>query len=110
MDDIDKILARLVQVGTVTVVDNDKHLARVKFQDTGLVSGWLHVLDNRSFIPDYDVGQRTENRGGGSGDPAFESHNHDLIIKQWMPKVNATVVVLYLPIFNGDGFVIGGIS
>lgn len=27
----------------------------------------------------------------------------------WMPKVNDVVVALYLPVFNGDGFIIGGL-
>lgn len=46
---------------------------------------------------------------GGSGDASFASHKHDLIIKPWMPKVNDQVLVLYLPVFNGDGFILGGI-
>lgn len=29
---------------------------------------------------------------------------------EWVPAVNQTVIVLYLPIWNGDGFVIGGIG
>ncbi len=28
----------------------------------------------------------------------------------WMPKINDRVVCLYIPVFNGDGFVIGGIA
>lgn len=28
---------------------------------------------------------------------------------EWVPKVNEEVVCLYLPVFNGDGFVLGGI-
>lgn len=108
--ELEIILGRLVQVGTVMEVDNEKHIARVKFPNTDIISEWLHVLDNRSFIPDYDVPQETEAKSGGSGDPAFASHKHDLIIKQWMPKVNDIVVCLYLPIRNSDGFVIGGIK
>ncbi|MEN6437013.1 MAG: hypothetical protein ABFD97_00350 [Syntrophobacter sp.] len=27
----------------------------------------------------------------------------------WMPSINDTVVVLYLPVFNGDGFILGAI-
>jgi len=27
----------------------------------------------------------------------------------WMPNVNDTVLVIYLPIFNADGFILGGI-
>lgn len=29
---------------------------------------------------------------------------------QWMPKINDTVVALYLPIYDGDGFVLGGVK
>ena len=107
--DVGTILSRLVQVGTVTDVDIPKRKARVKFQDTGHTSGWLFVLKNQPFIPDYDVPQRTEYEAGGGGDAAFASHKHDLIIKPWMPKVNDTVVVLYTPVRDGDGFVLGGI-
>lgn len=108
--DIEKILKRLVRIGTVTVTDPVKRVARVKFEDTGETSGLLYVLANRSYIPDYDVPQRTEFEAGGSGDPAFASHKHDLIIKPWMPKVNAVVLTLYLPVLDGDGFILGEIG
>ena len=39
-----------------------------------------------------------------------DGHQHDLTIKPWMPLVNDTVLTLYLPVFNGDGFVLGGIG
>lgn len=107
--DVEKILSGLVRIGTVTDVDNGRRLARVKFEDTDMTSGWLAVLKSQPFIPGYDVPQRTEFESGGSGAAAFESHKHDLVIKPWMPKVNDTVVALYLPVFNADGFVIGGI-
>lgn len=108
--DVEKILAQLVRIGTVTSADPVKRVARVKFRDTGMTSGLLYVLANRSYIPDYDVPQRTEFEAGGSGDPAFASHKHDLIIKPWMPKVNATVLTLYLPILDADGFILGEIG
>lgn len=108
--DAEKILSNLVKVGIVTAVNNDEHLARVIFEDTALPSGWLVVLDNRPFIPDYDVPQRTEFEAGGSGYPQFASHKHDLIIKQWMPKINQPVLVLYLPVKNADGFILGGMQ
>ena len=108
--DIEKILKRLVRIGTVTVTDPVKRVARVKFEDTGETSGLLYVLANRSYIPDYDVPQRTEFEAGGSGDPAFASHKHDLIIKPWMPKVNSVVLTLYLPVLDGDGFILGEIG
>ena len=108
--DIEKILKRLVRIGTVTVTDPVKRVARVKFEDTGETSGLLYVLANRPYIPDYDVPQRTEFEAGGSGDPAFASHKHNLIIKPWMPKVNAVVLTLYLPVLDGDGFILGEIG
>ena len=108
--DVEKILKHLVRIGTVTVADPVKRVARVKFEDTGQTSGLLYVLANRPYIPDYDVPQRTEFEAGGSGDPAFASHKHDLIIKPWMPKVNAVVLTLYLPVLDGDGFILGEIG
>ena len=108
--EIEKILKNLVRIGTVTVTDPDKRVARVKFEDTGRLSGWLYVLANRSYIPDYDVPQQTEARAGGAGYPQFESHTHDQIIKPWMPKVNAVVLTLYLPVLDGDGFILGEIG
>ncbi len=108
--DVEKILKHLVRIGTVTVTDPVKRVARVKFEDTGQTSGLLYVLASRPYIPDYDVPQRTEFEAGGSSDPAFASHKHDLIIKPWMPKVNAVVLTLYLPVLDGDGFILGEIG
>lgn len=106
----EKILVGLVRVGTVTAINTAKHLARVKFQSEGMTSGWLYVLDNRPFIPGYDQTQQTQSRSGGSGAAAFAEHTHELVIKQWMPKVNQTVLCLYLPAFNADGFILGGVG
>ena len=108
--DVEKILKHLVRIGTITVTDPVKRVARVKFEDTGQTSGLLYVLANRPYTPDYDVPQRTEFEAGGSGDPAFASHKHDLIIKPWMPKVNAVVLTLYLPVLDGDGYILGEIG
>lgn len=108
--DAEKTLSNLVRIGVVTAVNNNEHLARVQFEDQDLPSDWLIVLDNRPFIPDYDVPQITDQRAGGSGYPQYESHDHPLTIKQWMPKVNQPVLVLFLPVKNADGFILGGIQ
>lgn len=109
-DGIMNALENLVRIGTVTWTDPVNRLARVKFQDTDLPSGKLPVLASRPYIPDYDGPQQTELKGGGSGYPAYEEHRHPLKIKPWMPKVNATVLCLYLPVWNGDGFILGEIG
>ena len=100
----------IAREGKVTALNNDKRIAKVWFDALGIESDWLPVLITRDFIPDYDVPQRTEYEAGGSGDAAFESHKHDLIIKPYMPKVNDMVLVLYFPIFNGDGVILGGVK
>ena len=100
----------IVREGKVTAVDNGKRIAKVWFDSMGIDSVCLPVLITRDFIPDYDVPQRTEYEAGGSGDAAYESHKHDLIIKPYMPKVNDLVLVLYFPVFNGDGVILGGVK
>lgn len=110
-DGILNALENLVRVGSVTWADPVKRVARVKFKDTELPSAPLPVLASRPYIPDYETKpQRTEFEVGGSGDPAFDSHKHDLMIKPWMPKVNAVVLCLYLPVWNGDGYILGEIG
>ncbi len=108
--DNDGVFSAIVRIGIVTNVDNDKRLARVQFKDMKLPSDWLPVLINRDFISGYDVPQRTEFEAGGSGYAAYASHKHDLNIKPWMPKVNEQVLVLYEPVRDGRGFIMGGIQ
>lgn len=67
------VLARLVQIGTVSTVDDSQKTARVIFKDTGIMSGWLYIM------------------------------------KHYTPSINDKVLVLYLPVENADGFIIGGI-
>lgn len=112
--DIKKTLERLVQVGVVSDVDNVTHRCRCIFPSkisngVRMSSGWLYVLNNRPFIPDYGGAQRTEFAAGGGGYAEYASHSHSLNIKQWMPKINDRVLVIYLPCADSDGFVIGGI-
>lgn len=103
--DFEKILEGLIRVGTVTAIDSGKRLARVKFSDSNITSGWLYVLKSPPAIP-YS---RTGFTSGGTDEEAFESHSHSVSIVSWMPAVNDTVLVAYLPVFNADGFVLGGI-
>lgn len=112
---------RLIQVGTVTAVDPDAHKVRVKFLDTGLTSDWLSVLKS---APSVSIGSAGAHSHGGSVSvnsadghshgasvsiDQIEGHRHTASVTLWMPAVNDTVLVVYLPVFNSDGFVIGGI-
>ena len=89
------VLENIVRVGTVSAVDAVKRKARVKYDDMEIVSGWLFIVQH----------------------PATEIHvepdpDHDhpgTHLTYWMPKIDDRVLVLYLPVFNGDGFILGGL-
>jgi len=82
--DNEDVLLNLVRVGTVRAIDATKRKARVWYDDLAITSGWLCVL---------------QHRGALAGTAAAG----------WMPGVGARVLVLYLPVFNGDGFILGGL-
>jgi len=116
MDNLENILANMVRIGTVSATDTEKRSARVIYKDRdNLVSGWLYVLQHSGadvrIEPD---GVHTHTitdtySGGGSASDEGEHDHSPSSVKHWMPKVNDTVVVLYLPVFNGDGFILGAI-
>lgn len=133
---MDEILERLVQIGTVTAVDAEGRKARVKFQDTGITSDWLCVLQRGTSVTVEAAGQHThevklsvktdegsqdeaengkgeterETTGTASGTTSEEpAHEHEISITCWVPNINDTVLVLYLPVFNSDGYILGGI-
>lgn len=82
----ENIISNIVRVGIVSNVDKNKRRVRVRFPNLSLTSCWLYVLKNPPII--------TEN---------------NVEVSPWIPSVNDKVVCLYLPVFNGDGFVLGAI-
>lgn len=98
---VESILSRLVQVGTVTDVNIKKRRARVQFHAENMNSGWLRVLSHPPFIPKINEPQRTE---------TASNHQHPVVITPWLPKVNDVVLVLYLPMDDSDGYVLGRIE
>lgn len=111
----ESILERLVQIGTVTAVNTSKKQARVKFQDKDMISGWLTVLQrpgtNLNIKPDGEHTHTITDTYSGGGSASTEpDHNHEgSVTTSYMPKVNDTVLVLYLPVSNSDGFILGGL-
>jgi len=109
------ILEKLVRIGTVTALDPARRRARVRYDDMDMSSGWLFVLqrygENIRVMPD---GRHTHNitdtyTGGGSASTEPNHDHPDTHVTTYMPRMGERVVVLYLPIFNGDGFVLGGL-
>lgn len=88
------LLRDIVRVGTVTAVSGTK--ARVKFRDTGITSGWLFVLQHAGAS--VIISEAEEHTHAGSR------------LSTWAPSVNDTVLCVYLPVFGGDGFILGGVS
>ena len=109
------VLSRLVQIGTVTDIDAAKRKARVKFQNLNMTSGWLTVVQHYgaalSIVPDArHTHAITDTYTGGGGASTYPAHNHaGSTVTYWMPKVNDTVLVLYLPVENSDGYILGGV-
>ncbi|WP_050698005.1 hypothetical protein [Anaeromassilibacillus senegalensis] len=109
--ELESILLRLVQIGTVSAVDNDKRKVRVIFQDTGATSGWLYVLQHYAaglyIEPDAEHTHTITGSNSASTCPAHD-HIPGSYLAYWMPKVNDIVLVLYLPLEDSDGFILGG--
>ncbi len=111
----DAIIGRMFQLGTVTALDATKKKARVKFQITEITSDWLYVLQHPGMgVSVKEDGGHThtiaDTYSGGGSASTEPDHNHTgTVTTSWMPKINDTVLVLYLPVFNSDGFIIGKI-
>lgn len=91
MDEFERIL----QIGKVTAIDIPKKKARVFFPDSNMTSDWLSVLQHPHSITVE----------GTLCDGVY--HSHKAVPSIWMPAINDSVVVCYLPIFNSDGFILG---
>lgn len=108
----------IVREGTVTAVNESKRIAKVWFDALGIQSDWLPVLINRdrigSEVTTWDETQWTEyetkDKVPQAGETRYVPHKHKLVIKPYMPNVNDKVLVLYFPIFDGDGVILGGVK
>lgn len=107
-------ISRLLKIGIVTAVNAGNKTARVKFLDQDFTSDWLYVLQRPGeVVTVVSSGKHTHeltlSEGDGTASEAG-AHIHTATVAAWMPKVNDKVLVAYLPIFNSDGFVLGGIG
>ena len=123
-----------VRLGKVTDVNKEKRLVRCKFEDTGITSGWLPVMQhykaivytesagehNHQYIhpSPYNLEIKTTMDGSRQiwdeeekviGADNSTNHQHKSHVVWWLPAIDDTVVCLYLPCFNADVFVLGGI-
>lgn len=82
-------LGCLVQTGIVTAVSG--RYVRVKLPEGEEPSGWLAVVQSPPRVT------------------VQGEHSHTVSVTPWTPAVNDRVLVLFRPMENGDGFVLGGI-
>lgn len=107
------IIGSIVRLGDVTAVDAAHCRARVIFRDAGITSGWLYVLQHSGagVIVAADGAHThaiSDTYSGGGRAETVNAHTHDgTALGIWVPSVNDAVVCLYLPTFNGDGFILG---
>lgn len=119
-----------LRIGTVTAVDKAKRKARVKFKDTGIVSGWLTVVQHYGAVVsvvsngshDHEVDGDCEvkdlrktpvtwvDEEGVTHESYSTAHSHSASVTWWVPKINDTVICAYLPAFNADGYILGGVG
>lgn len=109
---MNNILANLVRIGKVSSINPLKRTARVIFEDKDMVSGWLNVLQQPFagvyIKPNGNHSHVISDTYTGGGTSSIEGeHDHLANSTYWMPKVNDTVLILYLPVFNGDGIILG---
>ena len=76
-----------LRIGKVVSVDGRK--ARVYFPDTETVSDWLTVVRTTPSVT--------------------HSEGISVSLSAWTPQIDSIVLCAYLPGFNSDGFVIGGL-
>lgn len=93
---MDNTIENMVRVGVVSDVSGTK--ARVIYPDKDdLVSGWLSVLQHSGAGVSAPAG----------GEPV---HSHPgASVGTWMPSPGQSVLVLYIPAFDSDGFILGAI-
>ncbi len=89
-----RLLKNIVRIGEVSSVNSENKTARVIFKDKqNMISGPLRVVDNKASVITEEA----------------QSHIHSCDETQWLPKVKETVLCLYLPNGESDGFILGGI-
>lgn len=83
-----------IRIGIVTAVNADSMKVRVQFPDVDIISDWLSVMRHN---PTVDIDET-------------DGHTHSVVLEPWMPSIGAAVICVYMPGFNADGYVLGGIA
>ena len=105
-----RVLSGLVRVGIVTDLDAAGCRARVKYQSENMTSGWLRVLQHRGAALKIEAEANHSHSTGDGSTGGAGGHGHDgSSLGEWMPEINSVVLCLYLPMEDGDGYILGGV-
>lgn len=90
----------MLRVAIVSSVDKPKLKARVYFPDQkDMVSDWLYVIQQKPQYTKTDGNHSQPDAGYGG------AHKHEL--DNWMPDINAKVLVIYPCGIDKDGYILG---
>ncbi len=91
----------IIRIGKVTDIKINSRQVRVHFPDVNIISGWLKITCGSSAKVQYQTSSELTN--------TESEHTHNVVISPWLPEIGDTVLCIYNPGFNEDGFVLGGL-
>lgn len=102
----------IIRIGVVSTVSPGDCTVRVRFPSEDIVSGWLKVIKSPSVVTAKAIATTKTEEDTQKNDVNVNVNvDVDIATKvaPWFPAVGDTVLCIYNPGFNEDGFVIGGI-
>lgn len=103
----------IIRIGIVSTVSPSDRTVRVQFPSDDMVSGWLKVIKSPPLVTAAGKAGNKEIIADNNGIEICRDTSIDVDIKTevspWLPAVGETVLCIYNPGFNEDGFVIGGL-
>ena len=107
----------IIRIGVVSTVSTNDRTVRVRFPSEDMVSGWLKVIKSPPAVTAKATATAETKVSGSEEDAQSNNVNVDVDVNvdveaeaaPWFPAVGDTVLCIYNPGFNEDGFVIGGL-
>lgn len=112
-------MSDILRIGIVSNVKPDDRTVRVRFEEENTTSGWLKVIKSPASVTAKATATTDTKVSGGESSEEIPQNNISVDVDvsvdvetetaPWFPAVGETVLCMYNPGFNEDGFVIGGL-